>query len=157
MCIRDSIKAVLNERQVELAYEGKRSWDLKRWLLFEGGAGFDPNIGGGYDAATGKYDPIASWGAGWKIYDGKNGRPEYSRTNNVLTKLGLTPLSGTKHTSKIWGYDLDNVHAVEEYIGTEINHPLLDNVSVSYTHLDVYKRQSKHSVLCIPLCSLSPK
>lgn len=29
------IKAVLNERQVELAYEGKRSWDLKRWLLFE--------------------------------------------------------------------------------------------------------------------------
>ena len=122
------IKAVLNERQVELAYEGKRSWDLKRWLLFEGGAGFDPNIGGGYDAATGKYDPIASWGAGWKIYDGKNGRPEYSRTNNVLTKLGLTPLSGTKHTSKIWGYDLDNVHAVEEYIGTEINHPLLDNV-----------------------------
>lgn len=36
------IKAVLTERQIELAYEGKRPWDLKRWLLFEGGAGFDP-------------------------------------------------------------------------------------------------------------------
>ena len=72
------IKAVLNERQIELAYEGKRSWDLKRWLLFEGGAGFDPNIGGGYNSASGKYDPVASWGAGWKIYDGIDGRPEYS-------------------------------------------------------------------------------
>ncbi|WP_288242679.1 RagB/SusD family nutrient uptake outer membrane protein [uncultured Bacteroides sp.] len=121
------IKAVLNERQIELAYEGKRSWDLKRWLLFEGGAGFDPNIGGGYNSASGKYDPVASWGAGWKIYDGKDGRPEYSRANNVLTKLGMEPLSGTKHTSKIWGYDLDNVHAVPEYIDSEVNHPLVDN------------------------------
>ncbi|MFR7464757.1 MAG: RagB/SusD family nutrient uptake outer membrane protein [Phocaeicola vulgatus] len=29
------LKAVLNERQIELAYEGKRVWDLKRWLLYE--------------------------------------------------------------------------------------------------------------------------
>lgn len=101
--------------------------DLKRWLLFEGGAGFDPNIGGGYNSATGEYDPVASWGAGWKIYDGKDGRPEYSRVNNVLTKLGMKPLSGTKHTSKIWGYDLDNVHAVPEYIESEVNHPLVGN------------------------------
>jgi len=121
------IKAVLNERQVELAYEGKRTWDLKRWLLFEGGAGFDPNIGGGYNSATGYYDPEASWGAGWKIFDGKDGRPEYSKTNNILTKLGLKPLSGTKHTSKIWGYDLDNVHQVPEYIDSEVNHPLVGN------------------------------
>ncbi|MGV3588403.1 MAG: RagB/SusD family nutrient uptake outer membrane protein [Adhaeribacter sp.] len=27
--------AVLNERKVELAYEGKRFWDLKRWMLFD--------------------------------------------------------------------------------------------------------------------------
>lgn len=27
--------AVLHERKVELAYEGKRFWDLKRWLLFD--------------------------------------------------------------------------------------------------------------------------
>lgn len=121
------IKAVLNERQIELAYEGKRSWDLKRWLLFEGGAGFDPNIGGGYNSSTGAYNPDMAWGSGWKIYDGKSGRPDYSKMNNVLTRLGMKPLSGTKHTSKIWGYDLDNVHQVEEYINDQVNHPLIDN------------------------------
>lgn len=119
------IKAVLNERQIELAYEGKRSWDMKRWLLFEGGAGFDPNIGGGYNTATGEYDPNGAWGAGWRIYDGKSGRPAYSKSNNILTMLDMKPLSGTKHTSKIWGYDLDNVHAVPEFIGPEVNHPLV--------------------------------
>lgn len=102
------IKAVLTERQIELAYEGKRPWDLKRWLLFEGGAGFDPNIGGGYNSGTGAYDPELAWGAGWKIYDGQNGRPNYTRTDNVLTRLGMKPLSGTKHTSKIWAYDIGN-------------------------------------------------
>lgn len=102
------IKAVLTERQIELAYEGKRPWDLKRWLLFEGGAGFDPNIGGGYNSGTGAYDPELAWGAGWKIYDGQNGRPNYTRTDNVLTRLGMKPLSGTKHTSKIWAYDIAN-------------------------------------------------
>lgn len=29
-----AIKAVLHERQIELAYEGKRYWDLWRWMLF---------------------------------------------------------------------------------------------------------------------------
>ncbi len=122
------IKAVLNERQVELAYEGKRSWDMRRWLLYEGGAGFDPRIGGGFNDNTRAYDPVGAWGSGWKIYDGKDGRENYTRTNNVLTKLGLAPFSGTKHTSKIWGYDLDNLHEVPEYIGTDPNHPLIDNV-----------------------------
>ena len=30
----EAIKAVLNERRIELAYEGKRFWDLWRWMLF---------------------------------------------------------------------------------------------------------------------------
>jgi len=124
------IKAVLNERQVELAYEGKRSWDMRRWLLYEGGAGFDPRIGGGFNDATFKYDPEGAWGSGWRIYDGKDGRPSYTKTNNVLTKLGLPRFCGTKHTSKILGYDLDNVHAVPEMIDTKPNHPLINNLEL---------------------------
>lgn len=34
-----AIAACLKERQIELAYEGKRFWDIKRWLLFDGGQG----------------------------------------------------------------------------------------------------------------------
>ena len=32
--------AVLYERQIELAFEGKRFYDMRRWLLFDGGTGF---------------------------------------------------------------------------------------------------------------------
>lgn len=118
------IKAVLNERQVELAYEGKRSWDMRRWLLYEGGAGFDPRIGGGFDDATRAYDPEGAYGTGWRIYDGKNGRPDYTRADNVLTRLGIPRFSGTKHHTKVWGYALDTVHEVSE---SGYNHPLADN------------------------------
>lgn len=94
----------MNERQIELAYEGKRVWDLKRWLLYEGGAGFDPNIGGGFDNATYAYNPEGAWGAGWRIYGRKDGRPYYTKANNVLTKLGLKPLSGRNIPVRYGGY-----------------------------------------------------
>ncbi len=32
-----AIAACLRERQIELAYEGKRAWDMWRWLLYDGG------------------------------------------------------------------------------------------------------------------------
>lgn len=31
--------AILYERQIELAYEGKRAYDMRRWMLFDGGVG----------------------------------------------------------------------------------------------------------------------
>ncbi len=36
----ENIAQVLFERQIELAYEGKRYEDMRRWLLFDGGAHF---------------------------------------------------------------------------------------------------------------------
>jgi hypothetical protein len=98
----EALEAVLYERRVELAYEGKRSWDTRRWLLYEGGAGFDP-----LNANNKEYNPdTEAWGLGWKLYDGKDGRDNYTKTNNVVTKLGLNPISGFKHTGEIWGYEL---------------------------------------------------
>jgi len=37
--------AVLNERKVELAYEGKRFWDLRRWMLFNDDYGTTTRLG----------------------------------------------------------------------------------------------------------------
>ena len=34
------MSAILYERQIEFAYEGKRFEDMRRWLLFDGGANF---------------------------------------------------------------------------------------------------------------------
>ena len=130
----EAIKAVLNERLVELAYEGKRPWDLRRWLLFEGGAGFDPRM---VSAAIvdNLYDPEEAFGLGWKLYNGKNGRPEYTTTNNMLTKLGVTRISGTRWlTNKIWMYDIGNIYHVDPFGKPETNyeptHPLAANTDL---------------------------
>jgi hypothetical protein len=106
------IEAVLNERAVELAYEGNRAVDMRRWLLFEGGAGFDPRMSSTLNNSTEKYDPDDVWGLGWRLYDGQDGRDNYTKTNNVLTKLGLHRFSGERHTSKIWVYDLETTYAI---------------------------------------------
>ena len=37
-----AIEACLYERRVELAYEGKRFWDIQRWLLYDGASSTDP-------------------------------------------------------------------------------------------------------------------
>lgn len=125
----DLIRTVLQERLIELAYEGKRSTDMRRWLLYEGGAGFDPRIGGAFNDGTNAYDPDGAWGSGWRIYDGKDGRPNYTKTDNVLTRLGLKPFSGTKHHAKILGYDIDNLHNGVENNGNDFKHPLLEKTS----------------------------
>lgn len=62
--------AVLYERQVELAYEGKRFDDLRRWMLFDGGA---EKVAGAPDSWT-----LTGWGG------------------NTCTYLGFTPLNGQR-------------------------------------------------------------
>ncbi|RKD90277.1 RagB/SusD family nutrient uptake outer membrane protein [Mangrovibacterium diazotrophicum] len=63
--------AILYERQIELAYEGKRYDDMRRWMLWDGGVG----------QAT----LNASWGL-----TGFGG--------NTCAYLGVTPLNGTRRT-----------------------------------------------------------
>lgn len=62
--------AILYERQIELAYEGKRFDDLRRWMLFDGGVG---KVEGAPQSWT-----LTGWGG------------------NTCTYLGFTPLNGTR-------------------------------------------------------------
>jgi len=64
--------AILYERQIELAYEGKRFDDMRRWLLWDGGVNFNK-----IDGAP------ASW-----TLSGFNG--------NTCTYLGVEPFNGKR-------------------------------------------------------------
>ncbi len=64
--------AILYERQIELAYEGKRFDDMRRWLLWDGGQGQE------------------SLNASWKV-TGFGG--------NTCQYLGVKPLNGTRRHS----------------------------------------------------------
>ena len=63
--------AILYERQIELAYEGKRFDDMRRWLLWDGGVG------------------QAALNSSWTV-TGFGG--------NTCTYLGVTPLNGQRRT-----------------------------------------------------------
>ncbi|MBQ7512318.1 MAG: RagB/SusD family nutrient uptake outer membrane protein [Prevotella sp.] len=67
------MSAVLYERMIELAYEGKRFHDLRRWLLFDGGTKFNTIEGA-----------PASWtlGGAW--------------ANGTCEWLGITPLNNQR-------------------------------------------------------------
>ncbi len=64
--------AILYERQIELAYEGKRFDDMRRWLLWDGGAAFNQ---------------IAGAPTSWSL-TGFGG--------NTCTYLGVEPLNGKR-------------------------------------------------------------
>lgn len=64
------MSAVLYERQIELAYEGKRFDDLRRWMLYDGGATKVANAPSTWT--------LTGWGG------------------NTCTWLGFTPLNGQR-------------------------------------------------------------
>lgn len=67
--------AILYERQIELAYEGKRFDDLRRWMLFDGGV---EKVEGAPNSWT-----LTSWGG------------------NTCTYLGFTPLNNRQRRDNI--------------------------------------------------------
>jgi hypothetical protein len=72
-----AIEAVLYERRVELAYEGKRFWDVQRWMLYDNEA--LPGVTGG-----------------------------------TVSKLGLTPINGTKRTGNFLQYRVATTSATTD-------------------------------------------
>lgn len=86
------MSAILYERQIELAYEGKRFYDMRRWMLFDGGATKPANTPDTYT--------LTGWGG------------------NTCTWLGVKPFNGQRReriefqTAKSYGqggttYDSD--------------------------------------------------
>jgi starch-binding outer membrane protein, SusD/RagB family len=81
--------AVLNERKIEFAYEGKRFWDLRRWLLFNNDFGTCSRLGvqpidgmrrTGYYVYVKKAD-------GTKYIGANNADPMYKPQNSTTTPL----------------------------------------------------------------------
>ena len=72
------MSAILYERQIELAYEGKRFDDMRRWLLFDGGA---------------EFSSIQGVPASWTL-TGFGG--------NTCTWLGVKPLNGTRRENMLY-------------------------------------------------------
>lgn len=76
---RACMSAILYERQIEFAYEGKRFDDMRRWLLFDGGVNFGSID---YSLAGDKANEVK---ARWQLtgFDG-----------NTCQWLGVAPLNG---------------------------------------------------------------
>lgn len=82
------IAAILYERQIELAYEGKRFEDMRRWMMFDGGAGQE---------SLGTNFKLSGWGG------------------NTCTYLGLTPTTGRTKHHYIEIYVKDEVASAEDF------------------------------------------
>lgn len=113
------MSAILYERQIEFAYEGKRFDDLRRWLLFDGGTNF-ANVPGGAPA---------TWTlTGW---DG-----------NTCNWLGFAPLNGKRRDNMQFRV-LDTTYGYGK-IDDQTWDPLLNNGGVRCKALDYRSTASEN-------------
>lgn len=131
-------EAILYERQIELAFEGKRAYDMRRWMLFDGGVG------------------QASLNASWAL-TGFGG--------NTCTYLGVTPMNerGKRHRIEVYidalgaaNNDSDPLAGVErpaaltlnEEIKTDVNGTTFANANVEtiWNFYDTYFKRKDISI-----------
>ena len=80
------MSAILYERQIELAYEGKRFDDMRRWLLFDGGSKFS-SISGAPSTWT-----LTGWGGNtctWLGFKEFNGQRREAIEFRLADKYGI--------------------------------------------------------------------
>jgi hypothetical protein len=85
------MSAILYERQIELAYEGKRFDDLRRWMLFDGGT----EMAEGAPASW----KLTGWGGNtcsWLGFKPMNGQRRENMEYRVADKYGI---GGTTYDS----------------------------------------------------------
>ena len=88
------MSAVLYERQIELAYEGKRFDDLRRWMLFDGGT---DKVDGAPASWT-----LTGWGGNTCTWLGFTELNKNQRRDNMEFRLNDTKygVGGTTPTGK---------------------------------------------------------
>jgi starch-binding outer membrane protein, SusD/RagB family len=106
---RDKLfEAIINERKVEFAYENKRFWDLRRWLLFNDDFGTCTRL---------NQKPIAGMRrTGYWIYVKQTNNTKYSGTNDpmVRTTAGTFPVIDREPTTFPPG--VANMEAYVDYL-----------------------------------------
>ena len=96
------MSAILYERQIEFAYEGKRFDDLRRWLLFDGGAHF-AEVPGGAPATWN----LTGWGGNtceWLGFTQLNGK----RRDNMQFRILVDTYGYGKSDDVTWDPLLNN-------------------------------------------------
>lgn len=102
------MSAVLYERQIELAYEGKRFDDMRRWLLFDGGAAF-ATVEGAPQSWT-----LTGWGGntcqwlGYKQLNGQRRELIEFRVNDGTSYEGLSVKGGSTMADDPLAYELED-------------------------------------------------
>jgi len=141
------MSAILYERQIEFAYEGKRFDDMRRWLLFDGGAQFSTISGAPSTwALTGWGGNTCTW-LGFKQFNGQRRENLEFRTADKYGVGGTTfdsdPLVNAGVTRPA-GLDLRIDLSAQE---TELAQWYTDNLVLKQKRGDGY--DSQHNLLYI--------
>jgi len=88
-----AIEAVLYERRVELAYEGKRFWDLHRWMLYDDASGDNTNSVLGIAPLNGKARTARVWQ--YKTTTNSNNDPLLTARANISVDPDAAPATFT--------------------------------------------------------------
>ncbi|MBB1286493.1 RagB/SusD family nutrient uptake outer membrane protein [Flavisolibacter sp. BT320] len=80
----EAIEAVLYERRVELAYEGKRFWDIKRWLLYDGNSSMNPTANTTTKLGLDPINGTSRTGYYWQAKTFTNSDPLTNADRNIL-------------------------------------------------------------------------
>lgn len=105
------MSAILYERQIEFAYEGKRFDDMRRWMLYDGGAELP-------QGAPESWKP-SGWGG------------------NTCTWLGFKPFNGQRRESFMYQVNWENT---DEYSITPARQDYDKDPLLEYLHDNEYER-----------------